>query len=94
MCGETTKKAVPLWDASVVSILLSFTCYNKLYVGITKKTRCFRSGSFYFYIILTSILTPDGNDRLVNASITFGAGFNISITRLWVRISNCSRASL
>ncbi len=49
---------------------------------------------FCFYIIFTSMLTPDGRERLVNASITFALGFSMSITRLCMRISNCSRASL
>src|SRR3989344_6756960 len=40
------------------------------------------------------MVTPDGRLRLVSASITFGAGFIMSIKRLWIRISNCSRASL
>jgi len=46
------------------------------------------------YIIFTSILTPDGSERFVRASTTFGLGLRMSITRLCVRISNCSRASL
>lgn len=46
------------------------------------------------HIIFTSMFTPDGNERFVRASTTFGPGFKISITRLCVRISNCSRASL
>ena len=40
------------------------------------------------------MFTPDGSERFVSASTTFGPGFMISITRLCVRISNCSRASL
>lgn len=47
-----------------------------------------------FYTIFTSIVTPDGRLRFVRASITFGDGFMMSMSRLWMRISNCSRASL
>ena len=47
-----------------------------------------------YYIILTSIFTPEGSERLVSASTTFGPGLRISTTRLCIRISNCSRASL
>jgi len=49
---------------------------------------------YSLYIIFTSMLTPDGRERLVNASTTLGLGLRMSITRLCVRISNCSRASL
>lgn len=52
---------------------------------------CYPSES---YTIFTSIVTPDGRLRLVRASITFAFGERISIRRLWIRISNCSRASL
>lgn len=37
---------------------------------------------FVYYIILTSIETPDGRSMLVNASMTFASGFKISIMRL------------
>src|SRR3989338_1842570 len=40
------------------------------------------------------MVTPDGRLRFVRASITFGEGFRMSMRRLWMRISNCSRASL
>jgi len=46
------------------------------------------------YIIFTSIVTPEGSVRFVRASTTFGDGERISISRLWIRISNCSRAFL
>ena len=46
------------------------------------------------YIILTSIDTPDGSERFVSASITLALGLMMSMTRLCIRISNCSRASL
>ena len=46
------------------------------------------------YNILTSIVTPEGSERLVRASITFGEGSRMSMMRLCTRISNCSRASL
>src|ERR1035437_8357851 len=46
------------------------------------------------YTIFTSMVTPEGRLRFVRASITFGEGFRISMRRLWIRISNCSRASL
>lgn len=46
------------------------------------------------YAILTSIVTPDGSERFVRASITFALGSRMSMMRLWIRISNCSRASL
>lgn len=32
----------------------------------------------FFYIIFTSIETPEGRSMLVSASITFGSGFKIS----------------
>ena len=35
--------------------------------------------------------TPAGSDSLFNASIVFPVGWMMSINRLWVRISNCSR---
>lgn len=38
--------------------------------------------------------TPAGKFKLVRASITFGFGLKMSINRLCVRISYCSRASL
>ena len=34
------------------------------------------------YIIFTSMLTPDGKSMLESASITFGAGFKMSIILL------------
>jgi hypothetical protein len=46
------------------------------------------------YIIFTSTFTPEGSEKLVSASMIFGPGFKMSITRLCIRISNCSRASL
>jgi len=52
--------------------------------------RQFRIG----YIIFTSMLTPLGKLRLVSASMTFGEGLRMSISRLCTRISNCSRAFL
>ncbi len=46
------------------------------------------------YYSLISISTPDGKSRRINASTVFGVGLTISIRRLCVRISNCSRESL
>ena len=40
------------------------------------------------------MFTPDGSDKFVRASTTFALGSMMSITRLCIRISNCSRASL
>lgn len=34
------------------------------------------------YIIFTSMLTPEGRERFVRASITFAFGFTISMSRL------------
>src|SRR3989344_8534258 len=47
-----------------------------------------------FYTIFTSMLTPDGSERLVSASISFGDGERMSTKRLCTLISNCSRAFL
>ena len=38
--------------------------------------------------------TPDGKSNFINASTVFGVGLTMSIKRLCVRISNCSRESL
>ena len=43
---------------------------------------------------LISISTPAGSSRLISASTVLGEGFTTSISRLWVRRSNCSRESL
>src|SRR6184192_1700585 len=40
------------------------------------------------------MLTPDGRLSRIKASTTFGFGSRISMIRLCVRISNCSRESL
>jgi hypothetical protein len=40
------------------------------------------------------MLTPDGKSSFIKASTVFGVGFTMSIRRLCVRISNCSRESL
>ena len=65
---------------------------------LTYKSRTFRCGfclaSRVGYTIFTSIVTPDGRLRFVRASMTFGLGDRMSMRRLWMRISNCSRASL
>src|SRR3989344_5316387 len=46
------------------------------------------------YTILISISTPAGTLRLESDSMIFWLGFKISMSRLWTRISNCSRESL
>jgi len=38
--------------------------------------------------------TPDGKSNLINESTVCGVGLMMSIRRLCVRISNCSRESL
>jgi len=43
---------------------------------------------------LISISTPDGKSKRVSKSTVCAVGFKISIRRLCVRISNCSRESL
>src|SRR5699024_3406940 len=43
---------------------------------------------------LISISTPDCKSKRINESTVWGVGLMISIKRLCVRISNCSRASL
>ena len=43
---------------------------------------------------LISISTPAGRSRLISASTVLGLGLLMSIRRLWVRRSNCSRLSL
>ncbi|EJX06461.1 hypothetical protein, secreted [gut metagenome] len=43
---------------------------------------------------LISTSTPAGSCRLVRASTVLLDGFRMSIRRLWVRLSNCSRLSL
>ena len=43
---------------------------------------------------LMSISTPAGSSRFIRASTVFWVGFMMSIRRLWVRRSNCSRLSL
>ena len=52
------------------------------------------SYTFYLSYNLISISTPLGNSNLVKTSTVSGVGFTISIKRLWVLISNCSRESL
>ena len=45
--------------------------------------------------ILISMSTPAGSaSRRCSESIVFGVGWWMSISRLWVRISKCSRESL
>ncbi len=46
------------------------------------------------YIIFTSISTPAGRFKFVNALMVFGVGLRISMRRLCTRISYCSRAFL
>ncbi len=41
-----------------------------------------------------SISTPAGSSRFIRASTVFWVGFMMSIRRLWVRRSNCSRLDL
>ena len=43
---------------------------------------------------LISISTPAGSSKLIRASTVLLDGLKMSIRRLWVRISNCSRLSL
>ena len=43
---------------------------------------------------MISISTPAGRSRLISASTVLGLGLLMSIRRLWVRRSNCSRLSL
>ena len=43
---------------------------------------------------LISISTPAGRSRLIRASTVLAEGLTTSISRLWVRRSNCSRLSL
>jgi hypothetical protein len=47
-----------------------------------------------YVTIFTSISTPAGRCKFVNALTIFGDGFNTSINRLWTLISYCSRAFL
>jgi large subunit ribosomal protein L3 len=44
--------------------------------------------------ILISMSTPAGSESRIRASTVFEAGSRMSMSRLWVRISNCSRLSL
>ncbi len=44
--------------------------------------------------ILISTSTPAGRFKLISASIVRGVGSTMSIKRLWIRISYCSRESL
>src|SRR3989344_3576545 len=67
----------------------SFTNFSFFFV-----TALSQALSHYFYIIFTSISTPEGNDKLVRASMVFAFGLIISISLLWTRISNCSRVFL
>src|SRR5699024_8710846 len=46
------------------------------------------------YYNLISISTPEGRSRRMSESTVCGVGLTISISRLCVRISNCSRPSL
>ena len=46
------------------------------------------------YTILISISTPAGRSRFIIASTVLPEGASMSIRRLWVRRSNCSRLSL
>ena len=46
------------------------------------------------YYSLISISTPAGRSSLVRASTVRGVGCRMSMRRLWVLISNCSRESL
>src|SRR5688572_9446654 len=43
---------------------------------------------------LISTSTPAGSSRRINESTVFGVGSRMSISRLWMRISKCSRESL
>src|ERR1700682_2197756 len=43
---------------------------------------------------LISMFTPDGSESRMRASTTLGLGSRMSMIRLCVRISNCSRESL
>src|SRR5690606_7862047 len=43
---------------------------------------------------LISMLTSAGRSRRISESTAFGVGSTMSIRRLWVRISKCSRLSL
>src|SRR5690606_40818804 len=43
---------------------------------------------------LISMLTSAGRSRRLSESTAFGVGSTMSIRRLWVRISKCSRLSL
>ena len=49
------------------------------------------ASSFYS---LSSISTPAGSSSFIMASTVFGLGLLMSMRRLWVRRSNCSRLSL
>ena len=54
----------------------------------------FMSYTFYLSYNLISMSTPLGNSNLVRISTVSCVGFTMSIKRLWVLISNCSRESL
>src|SRR5215207_3932251 len=49
----------------------------------------------HFYLSLPNAListsTPAGRSSFISASTVCGVGSRMSISRLWVRISNCSR---
>src|SRR5699024_200404 len=49
---------------------------------------------YFTYYNFISIRPPDGISNLITASTVCGVGLRMSITRLCVRISNCSLASL
>src|SRR3989338_10020258 len=50
--------------------------------------------AYFLAYILISMSTPAGRFMLLRASMVFGVGFAMSISRLWMRISNCSREFL
>ena len=49
---------------------------------------------YYINYSLISMSTPDGKSKRINESTVCGVGLTMSIRRLCVRISNCSRESL
>src|SRR6185295_10039648 len=50
-----------------------------------------RLGRLYFLKALISTSTPAGSSSFISASTVWLVGSKMSSSRLWVRISNCSR---
>src|SRR5579871_22269 len=90
---------------AVVSLIMASTSEGRITLGIParssqqirdlcKPSPHLASSSWLCTYNLISISTPEGRFSRVSASTVFGVGSTISIRRLCVRISNCSRESL